>query len=345
MNGVLIVPGPNLRYYTGGNSLLMERPFLFLVPQAGEMHLVAPALEAGPYLRNSMKITVHQWTDNEGPTTAICEVCSQIPIAGSWGSEGSTPFRFINLLQKHVKLSWLDADRVLQNIREVKDDTEIHLLRRAAIILAKSFIRTPSILRPGITELECARKFTQVINDNGADSVGDVLVQAGAMAADPHHLASKRKLRRNEAIVVDATCQFGGYYADITRTFMIGKDEKFEDIYLTVLGAQESGIKNSQPNVTVGSVDAAVRSYIEQRGFGKYFFHRTGHGLGLEVHEAPYIVSDGDERLRTSMAFTVEPGIYLPGKLGVRIEDELLVTRDGREVLTRLLPKEFGWWR
>jgi Xaa-Pro dipeptidase len=343
--GIILVPGPNLRYYAGVNSLLMERPFLLFVPKEGDPHLVAPRFEAGPYTRTHTAIKVHPWSDAEGPSQAFTEVVRELRLTGKWGVEGRAPYRFLYLLTKHARPDLEDAEQILQSIREVKDPKEIQLLQRAASILCKSFLKIPGIILPGMTEIELARKVTQEIYSNDAELVDDVLVQSGPFAADPHHLPESRKIRREESIVVDATCTYSGYYADITRTFMVGKDREFQNLYMSVLNAQEKAIGVTRPGSTTGHIDDGARSRLKQNGLDRYFTHRTGHGLGLEVHEAPYIIPNGSEVIQPSMAFTVEPGVYIPTKIGVRIEDDVLVAQNGAKVLSRPLPKEFGWWR
>lgn len=345
LNGIILAPGPNLRYYTSVNSLLLERPFLFFIPIDGEPHLIAPTLESGPYLRATLKIIVHDWNDGEGPSKAFANTVMQLAMNGKWGLEGRVPFRFIHQLLKYARPELEDAEPILQGIRAVKDAEEVKLVGRAAAILSKSFLRIPGMVKVGITELELAQEISEEIHSNGAESVDDVLVQSGAMAADGHHLPSSKKLRGKESVVVDATCTFSGYFADITRTFVTGKDPSFERLYEHVLEAQEAAINASEKGVTVGSIDDAARSHLRRNGLDEYFIHRTGHGLGLEVHEAPYIVPSGNEILQASMVFTVEPGVYIRDKTGVRIEHDVLVTEQGNKVLTKSVPKEFGWWR
>ena len=345
LEGIILVPGPNLRYLTGVNSMLLERPFLMFLPKDGDTHLMAPALEAGPYIRSPLKIKVHSWDDSDGPSRAFGELAAQLRPNGKWGVEGRAPFRFIHEVQEHAHLELVDADDVFNGVREIKEPIEVRALQRATSILSKSFLRIPDMLKSGITELELAREISQLAYSSGAEYVGDVLVQSGEFSADPHHLPSTRKLRRNESVVVDMECSYSGYYADITRTFMMGKDREFMNLYENVLTSQEAAIGIAKCGLTVGSIDNAARNSLKRSGLDKYFIHRTGHGLGLEVHESPYIVSGGTKIIRASMVFTVEPGVYIPGKLGVRIEDDLLATDRGCKVLTRSLPKEFEWWR
>jgi len=342
--GAILAPGPNLQYYTGVKSLLLERLFLCFVPIADELCLVAPALESGAYLRSPVKIRVASWTDSEGPGKALQETLSRLRPKGKWSIEGDAPFRFLDALTKYAPIQVENADPLLQGIRAVKDPGELLGLRRAAAILSKSFLKLPDLIEAGTTEIELANGIKSIIFENGAESVEDVLVQTGPMSADPHHLPSSKKIRRKESIVIDATCTYESYFADVTRTFMLGLKSDFRDLYDNVLAAQEAATQVCKQNVTVGSVDEAARSHLRRNGLDSHFIHRTGHGLGLEVHEAPYIVPNGTEVLRPSMVFTVEPGVYFEGKAGVRIEDDVAITTSGRKVLTETLPKEFGWW-
>jgi Xaa-Pro dipeptidase len=290
-------------------------------------------------------IRVHPWTDNEGPSGSFRQAAEALSLNGKWGVEGRTPFLYINNLLRHAKPELENAEPLLQSIREVKQQSEIMLLKTAARILSKSFLKIPQLLRPGSTELELAQALRETIYSYGAESVDDVLVQSGPFAADPHHLPLDRKVKRNESVVIDISCTYSGYYADITRTFIPGKDEEFSQLYEKVREANEAAIDESRSGRTVGAVDHSARNLLEQSGLGKYFTHRTGHGLGLEVHEAPYIIAEGKETLQPSMVFTIEPGAYIPGKMGVRIEDDVLTTSNHCDVLTRLLPRDYGWWK
>jgi Xaa-Pro dipeptidase len=344
LNGVILVPGPNLRYYTGGHSLLLERPFFMVIPVEGEPHLVAPTLEAGPYLRCPLKMAIHKWSDSEGPSKAILEAVADLDWIGKWGLEGIVPYGFLDAILKNVEPQFENADPFLQGIRSIKDPQELRLLTRSAQILSKAFLEVPLMLRAGISEIEFSQEISRAINSKGADSGLDVLVQSGPMAADGHHLPSTRKLKRKESVVVDATCTYGGYFADMTRTFILGEDSRFERLYETLLSAQIAALQAARAGVTVGLVDSAARTLLRERKLDGYFIHRTGHGLGLEVHEEPYIIQDGPEILKPSMAFTIEPGVYIRGKTGLRIEDDLITGKKTSVVLTKSVPNEYGWW-
>ena len=345
LSGIILVPGPNLRYYTGVNSILMERPFLLFVPRDGIPHLVAPTLESGPYRKAPVEIEVHSWTDNEGPESALQAALTHLNVSGKWGVEGRAPFRFVALLAKFTQAEFQEAESCLQQIRQVKDEAEVRCLKHSAAILCKSFLSIPSMIKPGMKEIELASKLAQTIRANGAEGLDDILVQSGESSADPHHIASSRRIRRRESIVIDTGCTYSGYYADITRTFMIGSDHKFEDLYAKVLEANRAAITVSNTGTTTGAVDYAARQTLLKYSLDRFFVHRTGHGLGLEVHEAPYLVENGTQTLQPNMAFTVEPGVYVPSRMGIRIEDNLLTTQAGHTVMTRSLPKDYGWWK
>lgn len=343
LEGVIIGPGPNLAYYTGVRAQLLERPFLFFVPSEGEPRLLAPKLESGPF-RSSVPMVVHGWDDTEGPSSAYDKLLKALESKGRWGCEGRVPFGFVHrLLTSGMKIG--PADEMLQSIRAIKEPFELKAIRKSARILSATFKRIPELLREGMTERELARGIQENLLAGGAETV-DPLVQSGPRAADPHSESSSKKVRSGESIVVDVVSSYEGYAADITRTFVVGRQNRlFEEIYDSVLSAQEKAISAAAAGVQVGKVDAAARDSLEKDGLGEYFIHRTGHGLGLEVHEAPYIVSGGKEVLREGMVFTAEPGAYLPGNLGVRIEDDVIVTAKGKDVVTSSLPKEIDWWR
>jgi len=345
LKGVIMAPGPNLRYYTGNNSFLFERPFLCFVPEDGRPHLVVPNFEAGPYRRTPLGIEVIEWDDSEGPSGAFQKLERKIGLRGKWGCEGRAPFGYVNRFMKEKGLELVDGEAVLQSIRVVKSEQEIGYLKKAASILVESFLNVIGGLGIGTEEREFSKKLTDEILSNGAERCDFCNVQSGPRAADPHSEPSSRKLGKGESLVVDAGCTFMGYYADLTRTFALGSNRQFETVYDAVLEAQLKGIRAVRAGEKTGAVDAATRSSLVQRRLGKYFTHRTGHGLGLEVHEAPYLVSRTSDRLESGMAVTIEPGVYIPNTLGVRIEDDIIVTAKGGEVMSRKLPKEYGWWR
>ena len=344
LGGVVIVPGPNMRYLAGVDSLMLERPFMLLVPTEGDVHLVAPTLESGPYRGSPIQIRLHPWTDSEGPADAISEAVRKVRMKGAWGVEGKVPFTYLDSLVKRAAFDPRDADPVLQLLRETKDREEARLLKTAGAILSRAFEELPELVKEGASELAVARAATDLIYAGGATKVDDMLVQSGAMAADPHHLPSAKKIAKGDSVVIDVGATYQGYYADVTRTFCVGRSEEAEKVYAKVLEAQEAAIGAAGTGVEVGAVDSAARGVLTRAGMGRNFFHRTGHGLGLEIHEAPYIIEGGKERLGPNMCFTVEPGAYFSEWFGVRIEDDVLIEGGVGRPITDA-PKEFGWWR
>jgi Xaa-Pro aminopeptidase len=344
LEGVVLAPGPNIEYYTGVRSQLLERVFLLFVPSDGDPQLVAPTLESGPYARSPVKMGIHSWDDAGGPSGAFTSLQRQLKLHGRWACEGRVPFGYLShVLPTGIEL--VSGDRILQSIREVKDESELDLLRQAARILGKAYLKVPELLHEGMTEIELSGALREQIFALGGETVDFCMVQAGEHAADPHWAPSKAKILSGMGVVIDAGCTLSGYNADITRTFLLGRNPRFEEAYGSVLAAQKKGVAAVAPGRTVGEVDKATRDPLVKKGLGQYFFHRTGHGLGLEIHEEPYIVAGGRKRLKTGMVFTVEPGVYHAGKFGVRIEDNVVVTDRGCDVITRSVPKEFGWWR
>ncbi len=344
LEGVVLAPGPNIEYFTGVRSQMLERPFLLFVTREGEPHLVAPTLESGPYARSTVKIDLHSWDDASGPSGAFALLRRKIGLKGKWGCEGRVPYGYlVHIMREGTEL--VSADPLLQSIREVKDASELDLLRRAAKVLGKAFTEVPNMMKAGMSELDLAGELREEILALGGEAVDFCSVQAGVHGADPHWASSKSVISKGLGVVIDVGCTISGYNADITRTFIMGRNPEVEEAYGIVLQAQKNGIRAVGPGKTVGEIDEATRDYIEKKGLGKYFFHRTGHGLGLEIHEEPYIVSGGKKKLREGMVFTVEPGVYLAGRYGVRIEDDVVVTPSGCDVITKSVPKEFGWWK
>ncbi len=342
LQGMIISPGPNSRYLTGVESMLLERPFMLFVPASGDVRLVAPELESGPYRSCTIPLTIHSWTDSEGSAVAIKATVRGL-AKGRWGVEGRLPFRFLAHLRRFFDVEFEDGEPTLQQLREVKDQAEVKLLKVSVAKLGKSFREIPNLLEEGITEIELGKRIADLIYSNGAVPESQLIVQSGARTANPHGFASKRKIGRKEPIILDLVSSHEGYYADITRTFCMGTSAELEKVYAGVLEANSLACAAVGGGARAGAVDAAAREHLRKVGLGKYFTHRTGHGLGLEIHEPPYIVERGKEQLDDGMFFTIEPGAYLPGRLGVRIEDDVTLVK-GRGAVLSDVPKEYGWW-
>ncbi|MGA0883971.1 MAG: M24 family metallopeptidase [Candidatus Nanopelagicales bacterium] len=231
----------------------------------------------------------------------------------------------------------ISAVDFLLNLRIKKDEAEIAQLKKACEITSQSLWYLINDLRPGMTEKQIAKKFWQNALDRGADALAfDTIVASGENSASPHHEPMGRVLQKGDLVTIDCGVSFNGYQSDMTRTVFIGKTEAWQvEIYQSVMQAQAEAIAKAQIGIVAQEVDATAREVITNAGFGDYFVHGTGHGVGIEVHEAPFITSGNQTELNENFCFTVEPGIYLPGRGGVRIEDTCILTKGGLEILTK----------
>lgn len=243
-------------------------------------------------------------------------------------------------IKENFELYSLDND--ISQLRMIKDPNELTLIKKACEITKIALEKAVEIVREGISEREIAGYIEYQFKLNGAEGIGfDTIVLFGSKSSLPHGKPSDNKLKPGDIILIDCGCVYSGYHADITRTFVFGAIPGiwFENIYQITKEAQQKALDFSKPDVTCKYADSYARDYIEKRGYGKFFGHGLGHGVGLEIHEPPRLNKDGNYDLKTGMVVTIEPGIYLPGKGGVRIEDTVVVTDSGCEILTNF-PKD-----
>ncbi|MFC1709410.1 M24 family metallopeptidase [Candidatus Omnitrophota bacterium] len=225
---------------------------------------------------------------------------------------------------------------VIESMRIIKDAAEIKLIKKALSITLDALKFTKKILKPGIKELELAAEIERYIRLKGATNTSfDIIVASGPHSALPHARKTQRKIRNNEPVLIDMGVEYKGYKSDLTRVFFLGKmDTLFRKVYSIVQTAQQKARDSIRPGVSIEYIDRVARQHITKKGFGKFFKHSLGHGIGLETHELPKISSKNKNKLRPGMLFTLEPGIYLDNKFGVRIEDMVLVTKKGKEILS-----------
>jgi len=341
IDALLLTPGADLRYLVGYDALPLERLTCLVVPASGEPVLVVPLLErlaaeasgAGAVV----KIATHGETDDAFAMTAglvsdaIGESPRRVGVADRMWAE--QVLRFGALMSGAEQVT---AGGVLRSLRLRKTPDEVEGLRRAGAAIDAVHSRMGEWLRPGRTEAEVGRDIAQAITDAGHERVNFIIVGSGPNGASPHHHTSDRVIEAGDPVVVDIGGTMpDGYCSDCTRTYVAGgkPDEEFTRYYAILLDAQKRSCESVRPGVTAESVDAAARDVISAGGYGDYFVHRTGHGIGLEEHEDPYIVAGNDTVLEPGMCFSIEPGIYLPGRHGARIEDIVVVTDDGVERL------------
>jgi Xaa-Pro dipeptidase len=243
------------------------------------------------------------------------------------------------LSESAPKAEFISAEDCVSKLRMYKDQSELSAMRRAVDIAQQALLATLPLVKIGITEQELSAELTLQLFRAGCDPQTPFapIVSSGPNAANPHATPSDRRLSPGDLLVIDWGASFEGYISDITRTFAIGNLEaEYAQICRIVLEANSAGRMSARPGITAEVVDQAARAVIESAGYGKYFTHRTGHGLGMEGHEDPYIRAGNLMHLEAGMTFTIEPGIYLPGRNGVRIEDDVVITSTGAESLTSL---------
>jgi len=239
------------------------------------------------------------------------------------------------------KLNLIPTHSIIEDKRQVKDVQEIIKLRKATRITALALEHIKQFLVPGIKEVEIVAELERFIRYQGARAPAfDIIVASGPNSSQPHHLSGERKLKSNELVLIDLGVDFQGYKSDLTRVLFLGKiNIRARKVYEIVLKAQELAIKRIRPGAEMAEIDRVAREYIAAQGYGGCFTHNLGHGFGLEVHEAPHLSGREASALKPGMTFTVEPGIYLPGKFGIRIEDMVLITTKGCEVISGAVHK------
>jgi Xaa-Pro dipeptidase len=339
-DAVAIVPGPSLLYLTHVSYHLSERPIVLIVPAVGDPAMIIPLLEL-PKITDAAPFPIQcfGYSDADGYLSAFEQACKALGLDGkNVGVEG-LKMRVLEgeLIQRYARGSRLtSADSAIIRLRLHKEQDELASMRRAIKISEAGLEETLAEVKVGMTE----RQITNILLNrmaahDGGGNAFDPIVLTGPKTAQPHGVPGDRALQKGELLLFDFGSIVDGYPADITRTFFVGEpDAELRRVYELVLAANSAGIGAIRPGVIAQDVDRTARKIIADAGYGEYFMHRLGHGLGLDVHEEPNIREGNTQKLEPGMVFTIEPGIYLPGKGGVRIEDNVVVTENGVEVLT-----------
>jgi len=336
-----VVPGPNMVYLTGLHFHLSERPVIAFFPATGRPVLLAPGFEAvkTEHAAQPLSWELFTYSDEDGPHGACAGACAALGLGGKKLAVEHLTMRVLELemVQRDTPgVQIVPAEPLLADLRMIKDADELARMRRAAQVAEDALARTLEIIRPGMSEQEIAAELTIDLMRGGSGGVPfEPLVQSGPNSALPHGVTTDRRLEPGDILLLDFGARVSGYASDITRTFAVGElDPELARVHEIVQAANAAGRAAAGPGVPCQEVDRAARRVIEHAGYGEYFIHRTGHGLGLEGHEPPYIVEGNALRLEVGMTFTIEPGIYLPGRGGVRVEDDIVISADGCESLT-----------
>ncbi len=347
LDAAALVPGPNFRRLFGRDFHLMERPLVVIAPREGAPVAILPNLEMASFDLLDFPGPVFDWRDEEGYKSAFAQAAAaspQLAQAQAFGLEAQRmrAFEAMALQAAFPEARFLDAHAAISGIRLRKEAREIDLMREAIRISEAALAATLEAVRVGMTETEIAGLLTRELFAQGADGLAFApIVAAGDNAAQPH--ATPRagyRIKAGDALLIDFGARLQGYNADVTRTvFVQAVSERDRAFYETVRAANEAGCAAAAPGRKAHAVDDAAQRVLEASPFAAFRRHKTGHGLGLDVHEAPQIMRGDDTVLAPGMVFTVEPGLYRLGEIGVRIEDDVAITADGAERLTQF-PRE-----
>ncbi|HLN60335.1 MAG TPA: Xaa-Pro peptidase family protein [Symbiobacteriaceae bacterium] len=350
LEAVVIMPGPNMEYLAGLEMHVSERPALLFFPANGEPFAFCPAFEAERVSTGAGIKKVFAWGEEEGPGPVLKRALAATGIGeGVLGVE----YRYMRVIERELlaravestpavmagegrSLRYEDAGLILADMRATKDEEELALMIEAAALVDAGVKAAHAMIKPGVTERQVRAYMEQELQKLGAEPPFEINIASGPRSAIPHAGTSDRALQEGELVWVDFWYNHKGYWGDITRTYPVGKVEgQLAEIFNVCLEAQAKARAEARAGMSGAQIDAIARDYITAKGYGQYFTHRTGHGLGMEVHEDPYIVGSNHRPLGVGSTFTIEPGIYIPGLGGVRIEDDVVLEKDGARTITQ----------
>ncbi|HLV44715.1 MAG TPA: Xaa-Pro peptidase family protein [Aggregatilineales bacterium] len=341
VHALALVPGPNLRYMSGLDFHLMERPTAGFFPAEGRPVFAVPSLESAKFDGGApgYEVELLTYTDEQGPADAFRAASDALPeiheIAVEHLRMRVAELRIVQRLFPNAIVR--DADPIMDVLRLRKDAAELEKMQAAVDIAERALADVIRAVRPGDTERQIAGRLRAALSEHGSEALPfEPIVLGGPNAALPHGVPGDRAVQAGDVLLVDFGASSEGYISDITRTFAVGGplEGRVLAAYEAVRAANLAGREAARPGATCQDVDRAARQAIEAAGFGPYFIHRTGHGIGLDGHERPYIVEGNEMVLEPGMTFTVEPGVYFPGEFGIRIEDDVVITEDGARSLT-----------
>ncbi len=350
LSAILLAQGTSLNYFTGIHWDGGERLFAMVLPAKGEAFYVAPAFEEGRAREQIAKspdgskpdVDVRVWQEDESPYARVAQGLTDRGIAsGTVGLEETVKFVFSDNLRKAVaSATFTSATPVTAGCRMIKSPHEIDLMRLASKVTLAAYEATYRSLKVGMTQKDVGEMLEASHRKLGFEGGADV--QVGEFSSFPHGSVKPQGIREGTIVMIDGGCSVEGYASDITRTFVLGTaPDKMKQVFDIVHRAQSAALAAAKPGVEAGSVDAAARKVITDAGYGpdyKYFTHRLGHGMGMDGHEWPYLVRGNSTRLQPDMTFSDEPGIYIHGEFGIRLEDDMHITESGAELFTPQSP-------
>jgi Xaa-Pro aminopeptidase len=337
LNYLFVAPSSDMLYLVGYAGHITERLTLFVLPARGEPSMVLPSFEAVRMRPLATFFSLETWEETQDPYAALTRVLKddaerRIRVGVSDQQWASFLLGYQRILPQ---ASFVLGSTITGPMRITKDHEEIELLRAVNRFNDAAFAEFVTMPMAGMSERQLYDRLAGLMKKHGQDSVAFANPYSGPNSGKPHNIPGERVIQEGDVVFFDFGGIYKGYYSDTTRVVVVGRmPEDFEKVYNVVLKAQQAAIDVIRPGVPIGDVDVAARQVITEAGYGPNFAHRVGHGLGLDEHEPPYLTSDNREPLQVGMTFSVEPGIYFPGRWGVRVEDTLLVTEDGGERLS-----------
>jgi Xaa-Pro dipeptidase len=339
IDALIMEGGTSLNYFSGARWGRSERLFAMILPMKGEPFYIAPKFEESRAKEQTGNAQVYCWEENESPYELIATVFKEKNLLnGTLGIEETTRYFVTENIQKTIStLKIKSGTAITAGCRSVKTTHEIELIQIANDIAAEVYKTAVKQLKEGMSENEFGNIISNLFNEFGTP--GGALVLFGEASAHPHGLVKEVRLKQNDIVLMDGGCEVEGYESDITRMAVFGTaTDKMKKNFDIVRKAQDEGLKAAKPGVEAWTVDAAARKIIADNGYGpgyKYFTHRLGHGIGMDGHEWYYLVGGNKYILKSGNMFSNEPGIYIPGEFGIRLEDEMLITENGAKLLLR----------
>jgi Xaa-Pro aminopeptidase len=336
LDALVVSPSPDLAYLTGYDPMPLERPTLLVLRPSRDPVMLVPELERAPAAASPVggHLELVPWRDGSDPYEAAARLLAgaeRIAVADRlWATH------LLGLQRELPDASFSPASAVIGRLRAVKDEHELGALRRAGRAADETFRQVVSMTFQGRSEEDVAHDLAELLVRNGHARADFTIVASGPNAASPHHEPGGRTILPRDAVVMDFGGELAGYLSDTTRTVVVSEaPDGFEQAYAAVQEAQAAAVDVVRPGLEAQEVDRTARTIIDAAGYGERFIHRTGHGIGLELHEPPYMVEGDRTILESGMTFSVEPGVYLEGRFGIRIEDIVAVTTEGVERLNR----------
>lgn len=337
MDAILVAPSEELEFLMGHSPHICERFQALFIKKDGTYFYVCNLLTVGEVQAVlGPDVKVYGWFDGDGFIDTVKKALEENNLMGTTIGVNSTERAFLVLeIAENVDVKFVNGKPLLEEMRMIKDDEELANLRMAARITDESYEELLEFIKPGIKEADIHKKMAEIFKEKGAD-VGFTMVCSGPNSSYPHYNDDQRVIQEKDVIVLDWGCVYNGMCADMSRTVFVGGiSEEEKKIYEIVYESQEAGVKAAVDGAYIPDVDKASRDIIKNAGYGDYFFTRLGHGIGYSVHESPDIKASNKRNLEPGMVFSIEPGIYIAGKVGMRIEDIVAVTENGQEVLNK----------